>query len=114
MKNTDLKVSITPDELAAGQRYEFHYDGGHGWLKATRADLDALGIAGVVSVFSYITPSEQMVYLEEDCDASKFFYAYKKAFAGHPYIKGMKSDDLSRSIYDGDYSPIRDLPHYQP
>ena len=107
-------VSITPEQLAAGQRYEFHEDGGHGWLKVTRADLDALGIAGFISVFSYITPSEQVVYLEEDCDASHFFRAYKKAFKGFPGVNALEWDSLTKRVWDGDWSYIRNLPHYQP
>ena len=52
------------------QKYEFHYDAGHGWLKVSHAELRELGIAHKISSYSY--RDENYAYLEEDCDAPLF------------------------------------------
>ena len=45
-----------------------HYcDPGHGWMKVSKALLVKLGIAHMISSFSY--ERNDMAYLEEDCDA---------------------------------------------
>jgi hypothetical protein len=51
----------------------FFNDGGHGWYAVKRKKLEAMGILGKVSGFSY--QKGESVYLEEDCDASLFFNA---------------------------------------
>jgi hypothetical protein len=57
--------------------YIFHSDPGHGWLAVKRKELKDLGIFEKVSGYSY--QRGQTVYLEEDCDASLFLNAKKKA-----------------------------------
>jgi hypothetical protein len=47
---------------------EFHSDPGHGWIKAPRYLVDAVGSR--VSVYSYVNGPD--IYLEEDCDGPAF------------------------------------------
>lgn len=51
----------------------FYSDPSHGWLEVKRADLIKLGIEDDISGFSYQKGSK--VYLEEDCDMSRFIDA---------------------------------------
>ena len=51
--------------------WTFHSDPGHGWLEVARADLEALGLLSSISHYSY--QRGERVYLEEDCDATKFY-----------------------------------------
>ncbi len=48
-------------------------DPSHGWLEVNRSDLIALGIEDDISGFSYQKGAK--VYLEEDCDLSRFMDA---------------------------------------
>ena len=58
--------------------FTFHIDPGHGWLKVSQADYAALGFkAADFSTYSYVAVADGALYLEEDCDASKFVDAYK-------------------------------------
>lgn len=54
------------------KRVLLHYfsDPGHGWLRVPRAMLTRLGIEEKITPFSY--QRGQWVYLEEDCDMSRF------------------------------------------
>ena len=54
----------------AKSKYNFYADPGHGWLKVKRSELVKLGIADKISCYSYQRNDD--VYLEEDCDFSKF------------------------------------------
>jgi len=49
-------------------------DSGHGWAKVARKLIDQLQL----SISSYSYQRGAYVYLEEDCDLSKFCVAYKK------------------------------------
>ena len=49
-------------------------DSGHGWAKVARKLVDQLQL----SISSYSYQRGAYVYLEEDCDLSKFCEAYKK------------------------------------
>lgn len=51
-------------------------DGGHSWFSVKRELLQELGIDKEISACSY--QKGNSVYLEEDCDAAKFFDAYAK------------------------------------
>ena len=57
--------------------YVFYSDPGHGWIAVERQELMALGILFQVSHYSY--QKGNMVYLEEDCDASLFIKAKRDA-----------------------------------
>lgn len=55
--------------------FNFWNDPGHGWLQVSDADLRALGLTRAdFSKYSYARNDQ--VYLEEDCDASKFIGRY--------------------------------------
>lgn len=54
-------------------KLEFHSDPGHGWLKVPRSIVKKLGIQ--VSPYSF--EKGEFLYLEEDCDASRFDAAAK-------------------------------------
>jgi len=53
----------------------WHVDGGHAWLAVPTELLIKHGIADQVSSYSYVSPDGETVYLEEDCDAPRFFQA---------------------------------------
>jgi len=54
--------------------YKYYNDPGHGWIAVKRKELIALGILNDISGYSY--QRGDTVYLEEDCDASRFLKAY--------------------------------------
>jgi len=53
--------------------YTFVSDPGHGWLQVPLNELDALGITGQISMYSYV--EGDTVWLEEDCDLSTYLHA---------------------------------------
>jgi len=59
------------------QKLTFHCDPYHGWLEVNQADIETLGIAGLISVFSYA--QGDTAYLEEDCDANLYIEGAKAA-----------------------------------
>lgn len=56
--------------------HNFFTDGGHGWLKVTKARLDNLGIADKITSCSFMRGN--YAYLEEDCDVSTYIKALLK------------------------------------
>jgi len=64
------------------QTYIFEQDPGHGWLHVRRSEIERLGIARVITPYSY--QRCELVFLEEDCDLSTFMRA--KEAAGEPVI----------------------------
>ena len=54
-----------------------HTDPGHGWLEMDRKLLVKLGIATLISPYSY--QRGEKVYLEEDCDMPRAMDALKAA-----------------------------------
>lgn len=54
----------------------FYTDGGHGWLKVTKARLEALNIADKITGCSFMRG--EYAYLEEDCDLSTYVRALLK------------------------------------
>jgi len=78
----------------------FHSDAGHGWLAVKVSDLKMLGIETNITPFSYV--KGKTVYLEEDCDMSKFIEAAK--------AKGITIE--VRSGPQRDRSPIRSFKSY--
>ena len=63
----------------------YHSDPGHGWIAVKLKELLYLGIADKISTYSYI--KGDTAYLEEDCDASLFFQAFKAVFNKQPAYK---------------------------
>ena len=62
--------------------YKFYADPGHGWLAVKIEELMQLGIITQISVYSYMRGGT--AYLEEDCDATLFFTAYKDKYGVDP------------------------------
>lgn len=59
------------------QKLTFHCDPSHGWLEVPMSDLETLGIAGLISAYSYTQGGK--AYLEEDCDANLYIEGAKAA-----------------------------------
>lgn len=71
-------MAIIPQQLATSSQIQpliidKHEDPGHGWFAVQRNIITFLGIAGAISSCSY--QKNDVVYLEEDCDADAFFRA---------------------------------------
>lgn len=84
--------------------FKSYSDPGHGWLAVKRSDLHALGIADKITRFSY--QRGNTVYLEEDCDVTLFFKAFKDKF-------GVEPKTIEQS-YTNSSSPIRSYQSYKP
>jgi len=65
--------------------YIWANDAGHEWLAVKRTELVELGIENDISIFSYVKGGT--VYLEGDCDAARFFDAYKAKFGREPQTR---------------------------
>lgn len=81
--------------------YKFYADPGHGWLAVKITELMQLGIVTQISSYSYMRGST--AYLEEDCDASLFFNAYKDKYGVDPKHNYTHTDKRS---------PIRSYDRY--
>jgi hypothetical protein len=81
------------------KKLTYYTDAGHGWIKVSRADLDALDIAHKITTYSY--ERGPWVYLEEDCDASTYMEAAKAA-----------GWTLNLIEHYAERSTIRNFPHY--
>lgn len=81
--------------------YKFYADPGHGWLAVKIEELMQLGIITQISTYSYMRGAT--AYLEEDCDASLFFNAYKDKYG----------TDLKHDYkHTNNRSPIRNYDSY--
>jgi hypothetical protein len=58
------------------RKFDFYADPGHGWLKVGIGTLSKAGIVPDISSFSYV--KGRNVFLEEDCDATRFVSAMEK------------------------------------
>ena len=67
------------------KKFDFITDPGHGWVKVPVRMLSQLEIAEKVSCYSYRRGA--FAYLEEDCDASLFFAAYRNRFGFDPQLR---------------------------
>jgi hypothetical protein len=65
--------------------YTFHSDPAHGWLEVTSSDLELVGLS-IKDISPYSFRKGTRLFLEEDCDASKFWTAFKSKF-GHAPIR---------------------------
>ena len=81
---------------------DYIQDSGHGWFKVKLTQLHKLGIENDISTYSY--QRGEWAYLEEDCDASKYFEALK--LTGQPVPKIV--DKIKRE----GHSKIRSYDHY--
>ena len=73
----------------------FVSDPGHGWLRVPRRLIDELGIAGKISEFSYVSSTDEGVYLEEDCDAPLFLNAMKDSGREYKIVEAQPSNNAS-------------------
>ncbi len=62
-----------------------HDDPGHGWLQVTLTDLDTVGTS-IDDYSGYSYRKGNILFLEEDCDASKFVNLWKIKFGSYPRI----------------------------
>lgn len=66
--------------------YTFYADPGHAWLAVPVTDLASVGLTRQdFSEYSYI--KGDVVYLEEDCDAFKFWEAYTATHGKAPVCR---------------------------
>jgi len=78
---------------------EYIQDPGHGWLKVSPADLDDVNLS-YVDFTAYSYTNGHYLYLEEDCDMTKFMNVYK--------VKHERFPDLIEIHMDPCF--VRDLP----
>jgi hypothetical protein len=85
---------------------KFHYDAGHGWLAVTPEQVAQVGLTTTdFTTYSYVARDMTgTLYLEEDVDAPRFVNAAKN--------KGVEI--VLNSVYDGDYSYIRNFHRLTP
>ena len=62
-----------------------HDDPGHGWLQVGLVDLKNVGTS-IEDYSGYSYRKGNILFLEEDCDASKFVNAWKAKFGSYPNI----------------------------
>ena len=62
-----------------------HDDPGHGWLQVGLVDLKNVGTS-IDDYSGYSYRKGNILFLEEDCDASKFVNAWKTKFGSYPNI----------------------------
>lgn len=92
--------------------FTFYSDPAHGWVKASKALLKELGIADLISSYSYERGGD--AFLEEDCDASllvrklqelgiepKFVYKYAdrnskiRGYNSYTYLSEAEENELA-------------------
>jgi len=83
------------------KKYDVYVDPGHAWVKVKRTELVKLGIADKISSYSYQRGDH--VYLEEDCDLSRFMVAME--------ANGVKV--TFREYVDNKSSCIRNYENYE-
>lgn len=79
------------------KKFGWHADPGHAWLEVPKADVVELGVMGRISGYSYI--KGDTLFLEEDCDASVFLFAWKEKHGEMP--------ETFNSAHTNNDSPIR-------
>lgn len=63
--------------------FTFYSDPGHAWLAVTVADVKSVGLS-VADFSQYSYRTSNTLFLEEDCDASKFVEAYRRIHGSAP------------------------------
>jgi hypothetical protein len=80
------------------KKLTYHTDPAHGWIEVTRADIDALEIAHLITPYSYM--KDKRVFLEEDCDAYQFMESAKaKGWILNVTEKHTNGDSFIRSLF---------------
>lgn len=85
-------------------QYTYFESPGHGWVEVPYSELQELGINEKITRYSYWKPDTQMAYLEEDCDMTTWFNAFKLKYGVEPtlvskYIKHDLNFDSALSGY---------------
>ena len=93
--NADNKVVL---KLLGNRTYTIYEDAGHAWIKVPVAELIAISIALDITHYSYI--NGKYAYLEEDCDLTKFFNAYRAVTGRDPKHRTRMSDRSAVRGYD--------------
>ncbi len=80
--------------------FTFHSDPGHGWLEVSPSDLSGVGLKlSDITPYSYKNHAGTRLFLEEDCDVSTFFKAYKEKHGVYPtYVESYCDDDFPESL----------------
>ena len=89
------------------KKYDFYEDGGHGWLKVAKKELELLGIANKITGYSYMLGD--WAYLEEDSDMSTFADALNKKY-------GVSREDFRKNVvnhYSDRQSIVRSYHSYR-
>ena len=76
--------------------FDFIQDPGHGWVKVPVALLLELKIADDITCFSYYR--DGFAYLEEGCDLSRFFNAYRARFGADPKLRDRVARDRRSKV----------------
>lgn len=84
-------------------KFHSYSDPGHGWGKVPRALLVELGISDKITPHSY--QRGDFVYLEEDCDLSTFFTAYRDVNGCDPQFRHHSAEKLSKIRGYASYVP---------
>lgn len=84
--------------------FNVYNDPGHGWGRVPRALLAELGIEDEISSYSY--QRGQYVYLEEDCDLSKFMIAFYGRHGMRPQFKDSHTNRDSKIRSYDRYRPM--------
>ena len=59
-------------------KFTYYTDPGHGWLKVPVSVLQKFKVDLKISNHSYLSPSKEFAYLEEDSDANKLLTVLKR------------------------------------
>jgi hypothetical protein len=86
------------------KKFKVYSDPGHAWVKVPLVVLVELGVHKAITPYSYLNGLN--AYLEEDCDASAFFAAYKEETGESPVFKEVRQCNS--------YSRIRNYSSYTP
>ena len=78
--------------------FDFYADAGHGWCKVSKQLLNELNIADKITHYSY--QRNDYAYLEEDCDLSTFYNAYKDKYGIEPRFREHVSDTSKIRYYN--------------
>lgn len=81
--DTERVSAETIQELVQTNAIKMFTDPGHGWLRVPLSLINYLGIAPLITGYSYV--DDKNAYLEEDCDLSTFLCAI-----GLPYTEENK------------------------
>ena len=90
------------------KKFDLISDPGHGWVKVPLRLLADLKIIDRVSRYSYMRGS--FAYLEEDCDLSIFFDAYRARFGFDPEIRERVARERRSRVRGYEPFVIRSLP----